>query len=755
VTVADDPHLAPLINNDVAQVVRGGTVQIEPLANDVDPGGDDLVLSDELKVLAGQPAQATAAGEVVSVAVPDSGVDYVQVLYGVEQANDPAGTRHLGLILVKVIDPEDVVPEAMPDVVTVSLGRRSVVDLLANDTDPRGALLAVTRIEPVTGPVPGLVTALGRDLRTFGVDALTSAAPGAATTFKYDVENDRSGTASSTVTVIVEPPQLNRLPRPIISAPIAVRAGDVATVPFGRFVEDPDGDRMVVSLTNPELAPHIRPDAESVRVFAPTEWAGRTVVVDLVVSDAAGASQAASFTLNVTSADSNAAPVAQDLEARVREGESVVIPIRATDPDGDSVRLIGRTACTTCSLLGGEVRVDAARQAFVYTATDDAATGGSFTYAVVDSAGQQSNDATVRILVVGREDGNRPPVAIVDRVVARAGSTVFVDPTANDVDPDGDLLVLDRASVESLSGSCTIGAPEEGDGPTLVRVEAGEQDECTIAYRVVDALAATPEVANGPSVEGVVIVSVLSDFAGVPPVARDDYPERGDEDSVVVDVLANDEDPDGAPGGLRVSVVGGPSGVTESDGRLTIELGDEAKVVRYRITDPQELSADAIVRVPGRKENRRPQLVAGAKVPSVKADAAEPLEIDLRKLITAYGRCEPPAVAPWRRDRAVQAGEPRLLGCGDPAGPGHRLRHTAHGRCVQPHRRDHPSGQSSAEVGRRLLDGGREGRDEAVERAPICERSRPRYPAGLLRWRGEVGGRGECDAGGRGLGDGR
>ncbi len=207
---------------------------------------------------------------------------------------------------------------------------------------------------------------------------------------------------------------------------------------------------------------------------------------------------------------------------------------------------------------------------------------------------------------------------------------MWVDALANDTDPDGDPLEL-VGGVGLLTGSCEA---EVREG--RIRVQAGpEPGECSFSYLVVDvgpAAEGEPAVPNHEPVEGRVVVSVLDEFEGTRPIARDDYAAlEGDVDTVRVEVLANDEDPDGLVGDLRVELVDPPAGTSldRSTDEVVVTVTPEPQIVRYRITDADDLTADAVVRVPGGAENRPPQLVAPPpETPRLRADGA-PLAIDL------------------------------------------------------------------------------------------------------------------------------
>lgn len=641
VTTPEQPG-APVLRNDVVAAVVNREAIVDPLANDLDPTGERVQLTgEEPEVL--RAAEPSGLGPLIVDDqrrlrfTPTTPGDYV-LLYQVENRGKPVEAT----ILVRVAA-EPSPPLLRPDVVVVQEGKSDEIDLLANDTDPAGGLLSITDLTPPDGLVPEDLSRLMSisvqdDYRTLRVDLraeATSTEP--PFTFTYSAVNDTAFPSTSTVTVVVVPPVENR-PPDTREARVSVRAGGVATVPLAAFASDPDDDPLEVELPSQPEVGEARPSGDSIRYFAPPDAGGQEVEVDVRVTEPTGNPQPARITMVVVGPDADSPPLAPDLEARVRAGGSVVVPLPVNrfdrvsgkvglDPDGDAVRLVGRSGTEQ---IDGKITVDQGRQAFVLetdpTARQDLA---EFTYQVVDSTGQLSDDGTVRVLVT-ETDENHPPVAMVDRASARAGDEIFVDPVANDTDLDGDPLVLsERIGREGVDGPLVVVTPErceaektkEGLVNITTNAGANAEERCTVAYSVVDTVEGAPEGASASlPQEGGIVVAIRPGFTGVRPFARDDYVLRSatsDSGVAVVDVRANDEDGDGDPSALQVALVNEdgaavaslPDVVLDPDtGQLTVQLTDEARVIRYRVTDVDNLEADAVVRVPAARENAPPEL---------------------------------------------------------------------------------------------------------------------------------------------------
>ncbi|MCU1498146.1 MAG: Fibronectin, type domain protein [Acidimicrobiales bacterium] len=620
----------PELRTDFVVARQGVATTVEPLANDSDADNDPLkvvavsALREEVK---GGLGKIENDGRLVTF-TPTATGDYV-ILYEVRDTPGAATVPSTIAVRVTVSNPQ-APPVALPDIVRVESGRSATVDLLGNDDDPNDRLLSVVSVTPPPNPNADTAKAVGtlgfgmlRDYRTFRVDALQSALPGGVVTFDYTVTNGSSNgfaTATSTITVLVVPAEGNRAPRPVVPAMrVPVRAGDVARIPTALLATDPDGDPLSLKLIGRPKVGRATTGGDSLRYFAPADAGSQSVVLRVEVKEPFGTTQPTEVVMMVAGSEGNSAPRAEPLEARVRIGRKVVIPVPldGLDDDGDAVHLQGRSDSNT---LRGDLVADSSAQTFTYTATDDRFTDvEELTYQTVDARGLASKPAPLRIVVLPAATQNSPPTAMTDRVLVAAGGQVWVNPVTNDTDLDGEDLKLLAGSATVETGDCAV---EEADGG--LRIDAARTDFCSISYRVHD---------NGEPQRGLVEVEVLDSFAGLAPIARDDYPEVDREDTVKVPVLGNDEDPDGSPRDLEVTLVDGAAGVDIDTGtrELIVPVTDTARVVHYQITDRDGLTADAVVRVPARGANRPPYR---AKVGDFELKADDPaLEIDLATLI--------------------------------------------------------------------------------------------------------------------------
>ncbi len=234
-----------------------------------------------------------------------------------------------------------------------------------------------------------------------------------------------------------------------------------------------------------------------------------------------------------------------------RDGRTAAVllgTVQATDPDDDRLTYV---------LRGGEARlfrVGPSSGGVSYVGPGEDAESGPDRYdlAVVarDSAGLEA-EASVGVVVL---PVNEAPIAVDDPVETSEDEPLAVDVLANDTDPDGDRLQI-----------VAVAAPRHG----TTAVAAGEVRYVPAPdYNGPDSFRYTVADAGGLTAEATVTVEVLA--VNDVPEAVDDVAETPEDEPIVVDVLANDRDPDGES--LRIVDV-----TTPSHGSATIAAGG----VRY------------------------------------------------------------------------------------------------------------------------------------------------------------------------------
>ena len=217
-------------------------------------------------------------------------------------------------------------------------------------------------------------------------------------------------------------------------------------------------------------------------------------------------------------------PVGMDDAASVVEGgDAIWIDVLAndSDADGDALSLVAVTPPShgAASISDNRVR---------YTPATGFQGIDTFSYTFSDGRGS-SGGASVRVTVTERP--NQAPVAREDSEATAFDTPVSFSPLVNDTDPDGDALTL-VSITPPTHGLATL----DGGGQVTYTPHAGFSGVDTFAYTIEDG--------RGGSATATITIIVMA-APNTPPVARDDHATLPATAFAVIDVLANDEDPDG------------------------------------------------------------------------------------------------------------------------------------------------------------------------------------------------------------------
>ena len=408
------------------------------------------------------------------------------------------------------------------------------------------------------------------------------------TTFTYTVSNG-AGSATAQVSVIPTNAQSEETPPQATPDTAKVRADDIGSVSVLSNDRSPIGlslslDPEVEVLSGAELGT-VFVTGNQVRLAAGSEAGVVRVAYTAIDSVGNRATTTVTFEIIASSA-ANSAPVPKALSAWAVQGQMTRIPVPLTgiDPDGDSVALVGIDQPPTKGsvVLGTEW--------LEYTPSDDATGTDTFSYIVEDRLGVQGR-ARVRVGIAPPGSQNHNPTAVPDSVTVRPGREVSINVLSNDLDADGDALYMDTdpATVSVSDPAATVTVAED-----LVTVKAPATNGVfVVAYQIEDG--------RGGRAQGQLTVTVDADAPLRAPIARDDVVPVSDLPSdskpVSVAVLVNDEDPDGTTAALTVS--SDASGVSVSGQNLSISTDARRRLVVYTVTDPDGLSASAVVTVPG------------------------------------------------------------------------------------------------------------------------------------------------------------
>lgn len=607
-------ELPPITTPDHVQMVAGRTMQVEPLINDLNPGGGDLELA-----FVGQADGLTVTSDLEAGTVDVRG-DVPGARYLTYQAGAGAETVQ-GLIRVDILPPtsEAMNPVAVDDMALVTSGRSTLVDPIANDVDPTGGVLVVN--SAVADPSTGLVlTVLDHHLLRIEADP---AAPigDAPVEVPYTVAN-ATGSVTGTVRVMVVPPDTQFANPVAVPDRATVRAGDVVKVPVLDNDRSPSSSQLTLTSVDPSGlgdAAGVEIVEDQARVSARAGTSGE-LTFGYTTTDETGRTGSSTVTVRIVpEGDPNDAPVPENSEARTVSGSTARIPIRTSgiDPDGDSVLLTGITGDPPAS-----GRVTRSTGEYIeYQAYDGASGTDTITYQVMDAQGAVGT-AQVTVGIAEAPQENLPPVTRADSIQVRPSRDLQLHVLANDVDPEGTPLRIDRSLTTSDEALVLDPPVDEERIPSLDTTSPAEPGAYSVSYAASDGQLSAP---------GAATVLVSEDAELRPPLARDDYVDATDvtdqsTDTVPVDVLANDEDPDGSVANLVPVLEGAPEGTeVQPDGTVNVPKGDHQQRIRYTITDQDGAASSAFIWVPGR-DSQIPRWIG----PPVQARAGEPVDIDLR-----------------------------------------------------------------------------------------------------------------------------
>jgi hypothetical protein len=576
--VRDSGSLAPITNLDLVVATVGERVTVAPLENDLSPTGAPLRLA-KVNPVEGctiEPDYTTGTFDITCTGV---GQFYVPYLV----SDGPKTAEGLVRIDVKEAKNTEEPPIAVRDTAQLPTGGKTLVNVLANDTDPNGGILAVQSVQiPENSGVS--VEVLEHEILRITDRGLTD-----PLTISYTVSN---GVASARGEVFITPiPAPARLLPPVAeNDTVTVRAGDVVTIPVLANDHHPNGDTITLSPTLIETPDPVDGDifvAEDVVRFKAGPEA-KTVYATYEVVDSQGQKDAGYITIRVVAPDdgTNSPPRPQDVTIRALQGTSVRIPItlNGIDPDGDSVQLVGQDSSPS------KGRITEVGEAWlVYEAYPDSIGTDTFTYRVKDKLGATAT-ASILVGIIPASESNQAPYAVKDIVSARPGRTLAVDVMANDTDPDGDPIAIRESGLEVPDGIEAI-----VEGGRVVVTAPQTPGDYSILYTIIDRWDATTV--------GTLQLTVDPDAPLATPIARDDVlpvADAVDRPFADVDVRENDDDPDGTIEGLTVSVAGTETTATAlGDGLVRVQLLPTPQIITYTVADQDGLTASAFLTVPG------------------------------------------------------------------------------------------------------------------------------------------------------------
>ena len=243
--------------------------------------------------------------------------------------------------------------------------------------------------------------------------------------------------------------------------------------------------------------------------------------------------------------EENTPPEAVDDDFGIRPGRSTVLPVLDNDSDLDGDVL---TAAPTSAPAWGTISVARGGRALQISGVDANQTGStSFSYEASD--GQATASARVQVTIHPYSQNAVPNQLRASTVKIGANAQIQYQALSDWRDPDGDPIYLKNAEApEGLSVSFSE------DGSLTITDEGSAPGPKTVVLTVADD--------QGAETRGELIATV-QEAGNLPPSANGDLFQAHPGETVTLDPLKNDTDPNGDPLSLA-AVSGAPAGATIS-----------------------------------------------------------------------------------------------------------------------------------------------------------------------------------------------
>lgn len=605
-------NLPPVAVDDSATTNQDTPVTIDVLANDSDPDGILVAGTVVVTSLAanGVTAVNPVTGEILYT--PDPGWSGVDTFSYQVCDNDGACDDAIVTVTVITTQEENLPPVANNDGVVTDKDTAVIIIDLANDSDPDGTLIpgTVTVIDPPTNgtavpnpdgtitytPNPGFV---GTDTFVYQVcdnGGLCDTATVSILIVDPDVNQEkvtichRTESASNPYVVIDVPPDsidgegvndhtlhiadADHLygdiipitdvngdgsidtadcvytPPPPNLPPVAIDDSAFTTVDVPVFIDilinDSDPDGVLVPPATMVTPPSNGSFNFLTGIYTPDSGFSGLDSFVYQICDDDGACDTATVTIVIS-----APPIANDDSDATIINTPVVVDVLANDSDPDN-GLNPASVSVTSGPSNGSTSVNLANGAITYTPNLDFYGVDSFVYQVCDNTspafgGPFCDSATVTITVYA------PPDAVNDTAVTSIDTPVNTIVVANDTDPEGGLV---PSSVTIITDGVHGTAVSNGDGTVTYTPDAGYFGSDVYTYQVCDN---TP-VPLGPLCDTATVTVTIKS----PPIAQNDSAVTNQNESVVIDVPANDYDLDGTIDLTTVTIITPPTNGTLS-----------------------------------------------------------------------------------------------------------------------------------------------------------------------------------------------
>ncbi|WP_108811397.1 Ig-like domain-containing protein [Sphingorhabdus sp. Alg231-15] len=558
VAVNDAPESLPIpdITNEDNQSV---SVDTSSFFSDLD---GDILTFEVTGLPAGlsiDPATGIISGTIDRDASQPNGGVYSVTVTG----TDPDGLTTSQTFTWTVTNPA---PTAVNDSATTNEDTPVDITVLTNDTDPDGDPLTVTMATALNGTVtvnPDGTLTYVPDADFNGNDTIT-----------YVISDGNGGTSTAAVDVTV-----NAVNDPPVAVDDVATTNEDTPVVIGVLGNDTDidGDALTVTdATSPDGSVVINPDGTI--TFTPNPNFNGPTTITYTISDGNGGTSTATVAVTVDAV--NDPPVAVDDVATTDEDTPVDIAVLAndTDVDGDPLTVTAADAPNGTVTINPDGTV-------TYVPDPDFNGTDTITYTISDGQGGFST-ATVEVTVNAVNDA--PVATPIAPQNDNDADVIDVSVASNFTDVDGDALTF---SATGLPPGLSIDADGNITGTIDPDASQGGPGSDGI-YSVT----VTADDGNGGTVDQTFIWEVNNPA----PLAADDAAATDEDTPVIIDVLTNDDDPDGDA--LSVTSATASNGLVtiNPDGTITYSPNPDfngTDTITYTISDGEGGTSTATVEV--------------------------------------------------------------------------------------------------------------------------------------------------------------
>lgn len=553
------------VSNDIYTTVVDTAVSGTVLENDTAPTGDRLVVDSHT-----DPSHGTVTMQTDGTFTYQPHQGYVgpdEFEYTARSVI--AGTAASTSVSIAVLPYQP--PTARDDVFTTAT-TPFTTSATSNDSGIQGNPLVVVAH---TDPTNGTVT-----MDQTGVFTYT-ANPGflGADSFAYTIADSRNQTATATVTITVVNAGYTQPPFAVDDA-VFTPVDTAVSIPVLANDFSYSGSALTATVANPPRSGVVTDDGTGNLTYTPNAGFVGVDSFTYGVGDGLGGSATATVTVTV-GRYFNPPLVGRDYYDATEDQPLSVMPQWGVlsndyDPDGDPM-----TAAVAQQPAHGTV-VMASDGSFVYTPVTGFLGQDVFTYTATGSTAAAS---TTTVTITVKVAPNLPPVAVSDGYQTYVDVPVTLDLLANDSDPESRPLTA-RIVTQPASGTVTANI----DGTFTYTPATGFVGTAAFRYAASDGVS---------EAEADAMVTVVEENRA--PTANDDAVTFPHNAQVIIDVLANDSDPEGDY--VYVSDYGTPAhGTTGGNLGGTIEYTPDADFYgtdrfTYQISDAYGNTSTATVTV--------------------------------------------------------------------------------------------------------------------------------------------------------------